>query len=251
MKKSKVKNVNPKSTLDKQLNKIYDTVDLKTTCNHLCECCKTACPSMNYSEFINLINVIWNNTNKEYKLKLICKSIEYFFKVDVQKWGTDIFYKPCMLLEDNRCHWYAYRPMNCRIYGLWPEKEYKERVDRFEQMYKEYGIKREQIPLNTQCPNVKLAKDQKIDIAVINDMFTQLDNLDKQIYGFSDLETKERSNYRTFYDWLMLKVFGEEALVSFSNFMMAADRKIIEEQIEEIKKAVKAKFNKDMPDVRG
>ena len=44
---------------DKIKNIYYGQVNLDTTCNGRCECCKVAMPQMNYCEYIQLMNEIW------------------------------------------------------------------------------------------------------------------------------------------------------------------------------------------------
>ena len=192
--KRKNKNVNFKSKsnsipLEKQLNKIYNYVNLQTMCRRNLTCCLVGCPQMHFSEFSSLINEVWNTSNKLNKIDLICLSVEYFFRSEFEKWGIQSLQKKCLLLDEkNRgCKYYKNRPLNCRLYGLWPKKEYKERVDKFEKAYKGL-LKRKELPLNKQCPYVKRI-DESIELTmeVINDLFSQLDVLDKKIGNFSDV----------------------------------------------------------------
>lgn len=235
------------------LQSIYhDYVNLETTCNHRCECCQVAMPSMNYSEFVQIITVLWNSISKDEKISLICKSIEYFFRNEYKKWGKDSLIKPCMLLNDKGlCMAYNDRPLNCRLYGLWPNDEYIKRVDRFEKAYAQYGLKRDELPLNTQCPNVKRV-DEKIPLTIdiINELFHKLDDLDKDIGGFSALQVEQKENYRSFHDWILLKIYGERWLVLLTTFMMAATKETMEDQIVQLNKTIKEKFIKeDIPDI--
>lgn len=235
------------------LQSIYhDFVSLETTCNHRCECCNVAMPQMNYCEFVQLVTVLWNKMSKDEKIELICTSVEYFFRNEFKKWGLDTLIKPCMLLDkDGLCKAYEDRPLNCRLYGLWPKEDYEKRVDKFEAAYAQYDLKREDLPLHTQCPHVKRV-DEKIPLTMdlINELFHKLDDLDKDIGGFSDLQVKERENYRTFHDWLLFKIYGEKWLILLTTFMMAASKEQIQDQILQLKKAIRAQFsNSDVPDI--
>jgi len=239
-------------SLKERLKRVYyDTVSLDTTCSGRCECCKVAMPQMNYCEFTQLINEIWESTDRARKIDLICTSIEYFFRNEFEKWGMDTLVKPCMLLtEDGKCGHYESRPLSCRLYGIWPEKAYNERVDKFEKAY-EGLLKREELPLNTQCPFVtRVDESKELTIEVINDLYEQLDKIDEKIGDFSALQISQKENYRTFHDWLLLKIFGEQWLSNLTTFMLAADKDMLIEQIDALKDAVRQQFAKDMPNIK-
>jgi Fe-S-cluster containining protein len=240
-----------KITLEEMLNRIYNTVDLRTTCNHGLSCCKVGCPQMHYSEFSSLINQIWKTTSKSDKIELICKSVEYFFHNEFDKFGMETLLKPCMLLDENTkgCRYYNQRCLNCRIYGLWPKDIYNERVDKFEKAY-EGLLKREQLPLNKQCPNVKRVNNsQPLTEQIIDGMFKQLDELDAKTGNFSEVQIENRENYRTFHDWVLYKIFGVEWLEDLTRFMLSSSKEVINDQIEALKTVIRQKFAKDMPNL--
>jgi Fe-S-cluster containining protein len=242
------------SDLNSVLQSIYhDIVNLDTTCNPNCAaCCKVACPSHNLSEFTNIISDLWPKISKQDKMDIICKSIEYFFKTDYEKWGKEIFLKPCILLDaKNLCRCYERRPLSCRLYGLWPKELYEKRVDKFEKAYAKYDIKREDIPLNKQCPFVK-RKDQSIPITqeLIDLLYKKVDNIDESMGEFTPLQISQKEHYRTFHDWVLFKVFGAEWLSKLSVLSMAADRATLENQITLIKEAVNNVFkDADVPNI--
>jgi len=246
MKKTSIK------SLENKLKEIYyGDVNLDTTCNGAVICCKIAMPQLNYSEFTVLIEKIWRTNSREQKIEFICKSVEYFFKTRFEQFKLDVFHKPCMLLgNDGKCIYYANRPLSCRIYGLWPEDIYNKRVDKFEKAYSEFGVKREELPLNKQCPNVKRVDDSIILTEdIINGLYKKLDNLDKKVGDYNDKHVESRYNYRTFHDWLLLKIFGEEWLIDLSRFLKGATKEIVEQQIDEFKKVIREKFAKEMPNI--
>jgi len=244
----------PSITLSEYIKGVNENyVNLNTTCNHNCECCKVAMPSMNYCSFVDIVTDIWNTYPDEEKLNLIFTSIEYFFRYDYNKWGMDSLVKPCMLLnKDGLCTIYNKRPLNCRMYGLWPKEDYEARVDKFEKAYSSLGLKREDLPLNTQCPHVKRVDDSTpITTELIEELFARLDEMDKKIGNFSSLQVAQKENYRTFADWLLLKIFGDEWLAKLTSFAMAADKSTMEEQIKAIKDVFIKEFSKTgVPDVR-
>jgi len=237
-------------TLYKKLNDIYNSVNLETTCKGRTECCKVAMPQMNNCEFTQIINNIWNNRSKGEKIALVCKSIEYFFKNEFEKFGTETLIKPCMLLgEDGLCSEYDGRPLSCRLYGLWPYETYKARVDKFAKAF-EGLLERDELPLHTQCPFVNRVDDSDpLTDEVINGLFSKLDQLDIAIGDFTEAQVSQKENYRTFHDWLLLKVFGEERLSALTSFMIAADKKLLNEQIDALSEVIKSKFSKDMPSI--
>lgn len=244
----------PSITLSEYIRGINENyVNLNTTCNHNCECCKVAMPSMNYCSFVDIVTDIWNTYSDEEKLNLIFTSIEYFFRYDYNKWGMDSLVKPCMLLDkDGLCKIYSKRPLNCRMYGLWPKENYEARVDKFEKAYSSLGLKREDLPLNTQCPHVKRVDDSiPITTELIEELFSKLDEMDKKIGNFSSLQVAQKENYRTFADWLLFKIFGPDWLAKLTSFAMAADKNTMEEQIKVIKEVFTKEFSKTgVPDVR-
>lgn len=234
------------SNLQSTLKRIYcDEISLNTTMTCKCVCCKVAMPQMNYSEFIQIVTTIWNEWNVEDKTRLILSSLEYYFKNDFEKWGIETLVKPCMLQgNDGLCKIYENRSLSCRMFGIWPVEEYEKRVDRFEKAYAQYGLTREDLPLYHQCPLVKRTDTSKdLTIEIVNGLYSKLDKLDKRIGEFSDLEIKQKHNYRTFHDFLMLKIFGEEWLSMLTTFMMAATKEQLVEQLEVLKDTVRASFS--------
>lgn len=246
------KTIKNRINLKNVLQGIYNEVNLNTTCQHRCECCKTACPSMFYSEFVQIITELWKKLDHKQKLELLIKSLEYFFRYDYEKWGKDSLIKPCMFLDEKTglCTIYENRPINCSLYGLWPKEDYEARVSKFEKAYAKYGLKREDLPLNTQCPNVKRIDDSiPLTTEVINGLFDKLDKLDVKIGNFSELQIKQKENYRTFHDWLLLKVIGEDMLVKLTTFAMAAKKEVMEDQVRATREVWTKAFEKSFPDI--
>lgn len=240
--KHKMNKHKKRTDLDSALQNIYhDNVNLNTTQSCACSCCKIGMPQMHYSEFTNIVTDLWKNASKERKLEMICTSIEYWFMNQFEKWGIKSLVKPCMFLdkETNRCSIYKKRPLNCRLYGLWPKEEYEKRVDRFAKAFEKYGLSKHDLPLHQQCDKVKRV-DETIELTKekINELFSKIDALDKAMGDFSDLQISQRENYRTFHDWLLLKTFGDDWLSQLTAFMLAATREQIEDQIEAIKHVV-------------
>jgi len=202
-------------------------------------------PQMNYSEFSQLLVEIWQNYTQDEKLNLLCQSIEYFFRNEFEKWGKEIFIKPCMLLDkDNMCKNYESRPLSCRMYGLWPDENYTSRVDKFEKAY-EGLLTRDELPLNTQCPYVKrVDESQELTNELIEGIYKQLDQLDKKVGNFTEAQIDNKENYRTLHDWILWTFIGEDNLSALTRFMMGSKKEVIEDQIEQFKKVWTEKFAK-------
>lgn len=250
-KPARKKRVAKRTNLTSALQSIYhDAISLETTQTCECTCCKVAMPQINYSEFVNIVTSLWRNADNNKKVELICTSIEYWFKNQFEKWGIQSLVKPCMLLDRKTglCTIYKDRPLNCRLYGLWPKAEYEKRVDRFAKSFERFGLAREDLPLNKQCDKVKRVDETTaLTTEKINELFSKLDELDKSMGDFSSLQVTQRENYRTFHDWLLLKIFGDQWLAMLTSFMLAADRKAIEEQIDAIKAAIRLRFSIETP----
>jgi Fe-S-cluster containining protein len=222
-------------TLGDKLQKIYNQVNLQTSCCRQCACCLVACPQMNYSEAVNILDHIWQTWSKEKKKNLIVKSIKYFFSNSVLK--------ACPMLGKGKdgtygCQVYDKRPLNCRMYGLWPADQYEKRVGDF---MRATGLERNEIPLNKQCGQVKrVDSSEQLTSELIDSLYDRLDALDKNMGSFSDEDFKFKANKRTIHDWVLAKFFGEQKLELMSQFLLAAEKEeidnfieILSEQVEE------------------
>jgi len=242
-----------KTNLGSALQSIYhDKINLETNQTCECFCCKVAMPQINYAEFVNIVTTIWKKQSNEYKVELICTSLDYFFKNQFEKWGIQSLVKPCMLLDKKTglCTQYKIRPLNCRLYGLWPKDEYNKRVERFAKAYEPYGLSKGDLPLNEQCDKVKRV-DESIPLTIerINELFSSIDAIDKRIGDFSELQVRQKENYRTFHDWLLLKVFGDQWLSLLTSFMLAATKEQIEDQVKVLKDTLREKYKHNAPEV--
>ena len=201
------------STLKEKLEGIYASVDLSTVCCRQCVCCNVACPQMNYSEFLNVLDKIYKSVTHAEKVRILKLCVRYYL--------SNSLVKPCPLLIGKECIAYAERPLSCRMYGLWPSEMYERRVERFSKVSE---MDKKEIPLNTQCSHVRRANtDVPLTEEEIEDLFIQLDILDGIIGDFTPEAIKKKHNYRTFHDWFMVKVFGEQRLSDLSNYFLAVE----------------------------
>jgi hypothetical protein len=220
------------SDIRTKLDKIWNHVDLSTTCCRQCGCCRVACPQMKYSEAVNILTKIWSEWTKEEKKELLITCIRYFFSRSLVK--------PCPLLKGNECRVYEEgRPLNCRLYGLWPQDVWERRV---QALANKLDLPKEQIPLNQQCVFVKRKNGEPLTEEVIEGLFASLDELDKFVLSEGDSSKYEEWqgrieknwNHRAIHDWVLLHFWGEEALMQMTSIAMAAD----ETQLENLMKAV-------------
>lgn len=227
--------------LEEILNRVYCKEDLSTTCVRGCTCCRVACPQMKFSEATSIIDHIWKTWSKEDIKKILAGSIKYFF--------SDSLIKPCLMLDGQTCKIYNQRPLNCRLYGLWPSESWEERVAMFS---KSTGLPREKLPLNVQCTQVRrksqncpicngIGKIENSETKVSNNceacdgsgkfqpppltskqigtLFEMLDKVDMTL-GVSELKISESWNYRTFHDWVLLKFWGETTLSNWTRILL-------------------------------
>jgi len=78
----------------------------------------------------------------------------------------------------------------------------------------------------------------ELSMEEIDLLFDALDSLDKRIGDFSNLQIKSKENYRTFHDWLLLKIFGEDWLTMLTTFMMSATKEQMEDQVIQLMKVI-------------
>ena len=217
--------------LSEKLNEIYGlSGSLETSCCRQCSCCRVACPQMKYSEALQIITGIWNNWTKEEKRELLMTCIEYFFSRSLVK--------PCPMLSESTCKVYKDRPLNCRLYGLWPKEMWEKRV---ETISKKLDLEKEKIPLNTQCQFVQLKRGGALSEDAIQKMFDAIDALDIQILSgeqssSTGADSKKKSdgkvigmvrnnwNYRTIHDWILFFFWGEEKLASMTDVALIASK---------------------------
>jgi Fe-S-cluster containining protein len=220
-------------TLREKLQDLYNMINLETTCCRQSVCCLVACPQMNYSEATQIINTIWSEWSLDDKRKLIVKCLRYYY--------SNSLVKACPLLgktEDGNlgCRVYKDRPLNCRLFGLWPKDSYERRVKGFERATK---FKRKDLPLNTQCSHVKRVDDSvELTDQVIDALASSLDFLDESIGEYTKEQIEKRNNYMTIHDWIMIKVFGDENMAMLTDYLLAATEDEIEDYLDKQEAAI-------------
>src|ERR1035437_647304 len=105
--------------LETLIERVYTKEDLSTVCLRQCTCCRVACPQMKFCEASSIIDHIWATWSPEDKKKVLVDAVKYFF--------SDSLVKPCLMLKGNVCQEYERRPLNCKLYGLWPSEAWESR----------------------------------------------------------------------------------------------------------------------------
>ena len=104
----------------RQLDYIYKQVP-SFPCIKCGLCCFNCCET-HYLEYLNILNYV-KKLPAERRARLVHKVVGYEFlnllKIDLE----------CPFLDDNECVIYQKRPLACRFFGLYPEKEYGNRRD--------------------------------------------------------------------------------------------------------------------------
>jgi Fe-S-cluster containining protein len=221
-----------KRTLQDKLQEVYSIVNLETSCCRQCVCCLTACPQMNYSEAVQILDHIWDTWSQDEKKKLLVKSVKYFFSNSV--------IKACPLLGkmDNGqygCRVYEDRPLNCRMYGQWPEDMYEKRVEGFLSVTE---MDRKEVPLNTQCAHVERVDENPLTEDMINNLYSFLDNIDLKIGTFTTKQVERNYNKRTIHDWVLAKFWGEERLTTMTDYFLAAKEEEVEDFVVQFEKVI-------------
>ena len=207
--------------LDDIIQGIYKTIP-ETTCKNCGTCCKNGCPHIRMCEFAVLFNNFIKDIDPEIKKEVVQRCVENFLSNDVVK--------PCPLLnKDNGCIVYKYRPSNCKTYGMIDKKEFKKRVKNAKKEFKEEF---ELLGLKKQCQDVR--KDGKIFYLTTEDTDKLMKKLAHLDVAFGAPSVEGLVSYRTFHDWVMLKIFGEEKLCSFTEFKLKATKEAKDSLIKEI-----------------
>jgi len=229
-------------SLADKLREIYESVDLRSTCCRQCTCCRVSCPQMHYGEALNIIERVWVRPIAE-RRALLKTCMRYFF--------SNSMVKPCILLgtaPDGKpgCSVYEARPLNCRLYGLWPDSIYNARVHHF---VKATGFDRHQLPLNRQCPFVRrVSPAPKLTEELIEALFNRLKQIDVCLGSFRRREVDKGISYRTIHDWMLFHYLGEEKLSELSRAYVGFKPEEVQDFIANFEKLMDADADADAKD---
>ena len=212
-----------------QLAKIYSRIP-ETTCCGSGICCKTGCPHMYYSEFLNLWLAV-EEMGGNYRAEIIFRALKNYMDESVVK--------PCPVYSegnDNRlrgCLCYEKRPYNCRFYGIIPSSEYEKRVNGFEKTFGRKAMKKN--PLRTQCSDVEIKDGILVSEGYIDDIADDIEAIDVEL-GIRQMLVKSKQTSRTLHDFIMLTYFGESKMVDLTEIRVNSSDNAKKDFLEEMKK---------------
>lgn len=215
----------------------------ETTCKQRACCCKAGCPNMYYSEYLNMRTNLDAMAPDE-SVDLLVKCVrQYLVGQTVEKDGKkSINQKPCVFLgRDNNCQVYAVRPMKCRTYGLVPARLHDEAVD---QVSKEMGVPKNEVPLCVQCPFVKVKPehshkfpDGKIPEDMIRGIEQRLRNADNSLGITKGIQNMGHS-YLTFHDWHLMSELGEEWMATLTPIRQTKSEEWKDKFVQDLREAL-------------
>ncbi len=171
-------------------------------CGVEADCCKVFSPPMLFIEFISILRNISKLPKEELK-KIHYQCFESYLNSDLAK--------PCMLLKENLCSVYNERPLSCRLFGLYPQKEYNERLDRIQ---KELDIDISEIPFNKQCENIKSSGQKAVQTETSKRIHGNMHDIDVQLFDNPQVGSYFVYNTQTYlpFDahWLLLHLGAEK-----------------------------------------
>lgn len=183
-------------------------------CSVTAECCKVFSPPMNLVEFVHIMTNIGELT-QEQKSNLAVKCVDSFVNPD--------YFKACTLLNDVNCSVYNERPLACRLFGVYVEAEYEERVRKVSAKIPEYV----DIPFKKQCRNLEYTDGKREIFRGHSDrIFKQIHELDMEF--FSSLSSEQAKDivmssltYMPFEAHYLSVVIGPDALDLLAEMKMS------------------------------
>jgi len=163
------------------LNDLYSIIP-KTKCINCpgkktmeAECCKAFSPPILLIEFISSLRNIekWDNNKRK---KLFINSLKSYLNVENAK--------RCPLLENNKCLIYEQRPLSCRLFAMYTDDEWNNRL-------KNISIKLEieetEVPFYKQCRNIKIldpkkTKNNSVPKEISDNIFKEMHLLDIKLF---------------------------------------------------------------------
>lgn len=164
--------------IKKQLKEIYEELpatkclNCPTKCGVEADCCKVFSPPMFLIEFLGAMEIISEKT-KEEQDELVIQCFDSYLDPSHKK--------KCVLLEETFCSIYEKRPFACRMFGLYSDFEYNQRLHKYQ---KELDIEIDQIPFSKQCRNLEVDSDLNYVPQLKSDSyFRKIHDLDVDLFN--------------------------------------------------------------------
>lgn len=228
------------SKLHNLYNKIPDTegcmanIEKKDGCKGWCCMCQS--PQLFYSEFLNL----WNSVMREWDVEDICDIIEKSLNNYVMGATT----KGCVFFDEDTkmCLVHKKRPYNCRIYGITPEEEFKPRLERMKETYKDIvGA-----VIKDQCHLIKTTDNKDVSIEDTNQWWDQLVEIERSIGIQRDnINDDMGGSYRTPHDHVLLYTLPDDIMLKLQEIRFIDN---YNEKMDIVKKYMNAVRRSMLPD---
>lgn len=183
-------------------------------CSVTAECCKVFSPPMNLVEFVHIMTDI-GELDQEQRTNLALKCLDSFVNPD--------YFKACTLLEGINCSVYNQRPLACRLFGVYVEAEYRERVKNVSAKLPSYV----DIPFREQCTNLEYTDGKREIFRGHSDrIFKQIHELDMEFFDtLSESDAKDlvmsSCTYMPFEAHYLCVVLGPDALDLLAEMKMS------------------------------
>jgi len=166
-------------------------------------CCQIQCPQLLYSEFL----LIWNYISNNWTDNQICDLIERSMMTVVSGSPT----KGCVFFdnESKLCNIHKKRPLNCRIYGITPDEEFKPRYEKLKELYKSVlGA-----VIKPQCDLVSTCNGKEVTIEDTSKWWKKINNIERSIGLPKKMITDDiGGSYRTPHDHILFYTMPENVL---------------------------------------
>lgn len=186
-----------------------------TTCKQRALCCNAGCPNMYYSEFLSMRQGAIEKMPRTERIELTVECMRRYLTRQIGSDGKPVE-KPCVHLKENKCSVYDVRHLKCRLYGLIPESMYRENATA---VAEEMGVPKEDIPLCSQCPFVKVTPEHentfpnnKLPKQMILDLEKALRDVDRLVVKIPQKMQDDGYGFLTYHDWHLMYELGEEKL---------------------------------------
>lgn len=220
------------------LNGLYSQISTTKGCmenlnNCGAWCCCIQTPQFLYSEFLNVWYYVSRNFSEFDGLKLIEKCM--MNAVDTR------LNKKCVFFDEEKkmCSIHKVRPYNCRIYGIIPEEEFKNRYEKLKDEYKNNPLS----VIKQQCDLVSTNNDDIVTIEDTNKWWKKLEEIEHKLgIPRKFINDDQGGSYRSPHDHILLYLMPENVLTAIAGIRMYDDENMKKIAIGELISVIKGVF---------